>query len=210
MKKPIARESFETLVIAVILALFVRTWVFQTFQIPSGSMERTLLVGDHLIVNKFVFALTLGPLERAILPVRPIQRGDVLVFKNPPDPTRDLIKRVIGLPGERVELHQKHVYINGRLLDDPWAQFLAPPADGHTERANGRSTEYGPVTVPSDEYFMMGDNRDNSADSRYWGFMPERYVKGRAEVIYFSFQDGEPLSPVLSATRRARLLQHVR
>jgi signal peptidase I len=78
-----------------------------------------------------------------------------------------------------LELPQKHVYINGRLLDDPWAQFLAPPADGHTERANGRSTEYGPVTVPSDEYFMMGDNRDNSADSRYWGFMPERYVKGR-------------------------------
>jgi signal peptidase I len=157
-----------------------------------------------------VFAPTLGPLERAILPVRPIQRGDVLVFKNPPDPTRDLIKRVIGLPGERVELHQKHVYINGQLLDDPWAQFLEPPATGSTERANDRSIEFGPVTVPSEQYFMMGDNRDNSADSRYWGFMPKSYVKGRAEVIYFSLQDGEPLSPVLSATRRARLLQRVR
>jgi signal peptidase I len=210
MKKPIAREYFESLVIAVILALFARTWIFQSFQIPSGSMERTLLVGDHLIVNKVVFAPTLSGLERAILPIRPIQRGDVLVFKNPPDPTHDLIKRVIGLPGERVELHQKHVYIDGQLLDDPWAQFLPLPVGAHIERANDRSTEFGPVTVPADQYFMMGDNRDNSADSRYWGFMPKDYVKGRAEVIYFSIQDGEPLSPVFSAARRARFLQRVR
>src|SRR5205814_3259618 len=126
--KSVAREYFESLVIAVILALFVRTWVFQAFQIPTGSMEKNLLIGDHLIVNKMVFAPTLTGLERAILPDREIRRGDVIVFKYPVDPNRDFVKRVIGLPGDRLELHRKRVYINGQPIDDPWAQYLTPPS----------------------------------------------------------------------------------
>src|SRR5262252_6932657 len=118
MKKSVVREYFESLVIAVILALFVRTFVFQAFQIPTGSMEKNLLIGDHLIVNKMIFAPTASSVERAILPDRPIRRGDVVVFKYPVDPNRDFVKRVIGLPGDRVELHRKRVYINGQPMDD--------------------------------------------------------------------------------------------
>src|SRR6476469_2376207 len=109
MRKSVPREYFESLIIAVILALFVRTWVFQAFKIPTGSMEQNLLIGDHLIVNKMVFAPTLTGFERAILPDRPVRRGDIMVFKFPKEPERDFIKRVIGLPGERLELHRKKV-----------------------------------------------------------------------------------------------------
>src|SRR5579871_2028797 len=179
MKKSVAREYFESLVIAVILALFVRTWVFQAFQIPSGSMENTLLVGDHVIVNKMIFAPKATALERAILPDRPIRRGDIIVFKSPQDPDRDLIKRVIGLPGDRFELHRKKIYINGQPIDDPWGHYLRPASTDAPPNPSDKSEEYGPVTVPTGQYFMMGDNRDNSEDSRYWGFMPQNYVKGR-------------------------------
>ena len=113
MKKSIVREYFESLVIAVILALFVRTWVFQAFKIPTGSMEPNLLVGDHLIVNKMRFA--------------PIHRGDVMVFKFPKDPERDFVKRIMGLPGDKIELKKKKLYINGQLMDEPYAHFLNPP-----------------------------------------------------------------------------------
>src|SRR5579871_803513 len=116
MKRSVPREYFESLVIAVILALFVRTWVFQAFKIPTGSMERNLLIGDHLIVNKMIFGPTTGAIERAVLPVRDLRRGDVVVFKFPKEPERDLIKRVIGLPGDRIELHRKKVYVNGTPL----------------------------------------------------------------------------------------------
>jgi len=210
MKKSVAREYFESLVIAVILALFVRTWVFQAFQIPTGSMEKNLLIGDHLIVNKMVFAPTLTGLERAILPDRPIQRGDVIVFKYPVDPNRDFIKRVIGLPGDRLELHRKRVYINGEPLEDPWAQHLTPPSVDGPPQLGNKSEEYGPVTVPTDQYFMMGDNRDNSEDSRYWGFMPKSYVKGKALFIYFSIAEGQPLSSLFTSARWSRILNRVR
>jgi signal peptidase I len=126
MKKSVPREYFESLVIAVILALFVRTWVFQAFKIPTGSMETGLLVGDHLIVNKMIFPPTLTGVERAILPRRDVRRGDVIVFKYPEEPERDFIKRVIGLPGDRLELRRKKVFINGQPLDEPYAQFLEP------------------------------------------------------------------------------------
>jgi signal peptidase I len=189
MKKSVAREYFESLVIAVALALFVRTWVFQAFKIPTGSMEPNLLVGDHLIVNKMVHAPTITGLERAILPHRDIKRGDVLVFKFPQDPTRDFIKRVIGLPGDRLELRRKKIYINDQAIDEPYAHFLVPPSPDGPRRPDDLREEYGPVTVPSGQYFMMGDNRDDSQDSRYWGFMPETYVKGKALFIYFSVGD---------------------
>jgi signal peptidase I len=196
MKKSVAREYFESLVVAVILALFVRTFVFQAFKIPTGSMENNLLVGDHLLVNKMVFAPAATPVDRALLPDKAIERGDVIVFKYPVQPDRDFIKRVIGLPGDRLELKRKRVHINGVPLDEPYARFLElPSADGPVRFGDLRE-EYGPVTVPPGQYFMMGDNRDNSEDSRYWGFLPAAYVKGEALVIYFSVGSADGIGGV--------------
>src|SRR6187399_1513658 len=125
-RKSTAREWFESMCVAVILALFVRTFVVQAFKIPTGSMENNLLVGDHLLVNKMVFAPTLAGLEQKLLPIDPVKRGDILVFKFPEDPTRDFIKRVIGMPGDTVELKGKTVYINGKPLEEPYVRFLFP------------------------------------------------------------------------------------
>ena len=192
-KKSTAREYFESIVIAVILALFVRTFVVQAFKIPTGSMEENLLIGDHLLVNKFVFGPTLSGLERAVLPIGTIRRRDVIVFKYPEEPDRDFIKRVIGLPGETVELRQKKVYINGTALDEPYAHYLppSPAADLHEVTSFDVRDRYGPVTVPPDQYFVMGDNRDNSQDSRYWGFLPRGHIKGKALLLYWSY-DADP------------------
>ena len=210
MKKSVAREYFESLTIAVILALFVRTWVFQAFKIPSGSMEPNLLVGDHLIVNKMEFAPTRTSLERAVLPRRDMRRGDIVVFKSPELPERDLIKRVIGLPGERLELRRKRIHINGTPLDEPYVRFVDPPSPEGAARTDDLREEYGPVTVPDGQYFMMGDNRDNSQDSRYWGFLPASYVKGRALFIYFSIDPDASLANALGGIRWERLLRTVR
>lgn len=189
-RKSTAREYFESIVIAVILALFVRTWIVQAFKIPTGSMEQNLLIGDHLLVNKFRFGPTATDLERALLPVSDIRRGDVVVFKFPEEPERDFIKRVIGLPGETVELRNQRVYIDGTPLDEPYVFHLQPPGElGGFSDLDVR-VAYGPVTVPADSYFMMGDNRDNSQDSRYWGFLPRSYVKGKALMIYWSYEAG--------------------
>jgi signal peptidase I len=187
-EKSTVREYFESIVIAVILALFVRTWVVQAFKIPTGSMENNLLIGDHLLVNKFVFAPSAGRLEHAIMPEREIERGDVIVFKYPEEPERDFIKRVIGLPGETVELRNKKVYVNGRPLDEPYVHFLEPASNAQEVTSFDVRERYGPVTVPPDRYFVMGDNRDNSQDSRYWGFLPRSYVKGEALMIYWSYE----------------------
>ncbi len=186
-QKSTAREYFESIVVAVILALFVRTFVFQAFKIPTGSMKPNLLVGDHLLVNKFIFAPAASAIERAILPMRSIERGDVVVFKFPEEPDRDFIKRVIGLPGDTLELKNQTVHINGMPLIEPYAHYLFPPVgDGQADSFDLRR-RYGPVTVPDGHYFMMGDNRDDSQDSRFWGFLPASYVKGRALFIYWSF-----------------------
>jgi signal peptidase I len=192
-RKSTVREYFESIVIAVILALFIRTFVVQAFKIPTGSMEENLLIGDHLLVNKFVYGPTESRLERALLPVSTIKRRDVIVFKYPEDPERDFIKRVIGLPGETVELRDKRVYINGVPLDEPYVHFLQPPggeSELHEVTSYDVRDHYGPVTVPPDQYFMMGDNRDNSADSRYWGFLRRDLVKGKALMIYWSYEAG--------------------
>jgi signal peptidase I len=187
-KKSTVREYFESIVIAVILALFVRTWVVQAFKIPTGSMENNLLIGDHLLVNKFVF----GPAgaERALLPMRDIRRRDIVVFKYPNEPQRDFIKRVIGLPGETLELRNKKVYINGEPLDEPYVHFLEPASDSQEVTSFDVRERYGPVRVPEGQYFVMGDNRDNSQDSRYWGFLPRGYIKGKALMIYWSYESG--------------------
>jgi signal peptidase I len=187
-RKSTLREYFESIVIAVILALFVRTWVLQTFKIPTASMENTLLVGDHLLVNKFVFGPTSTPALRAVLPVRDIERGDIIVFKYPDEPERDFIKRVIGLPGDTVELRNKKVHVNGQPVDEAYVHFLEPAALGQELTSFDVRERYGPVTVPPAHYFVMGDNRDNSQDSRYWGFLPHNYVKGRALMIYWSYE----------------------
>ena len=192
-KKSTAREYLESIVIAVILALFIRTFVVQAFKIPTGSMENNLLIGDHLLVNKLVLGPTMWPIERALLPIGTIRRRDVLVFKYPEEPERDFIKRVIGLPGETLEVREKKVYINGAPLDEPYAHYLTPAADEsqyHEVTSFDVRERYGPVTVPPNQYFMMGDNRDNSQDSRYWGFLPRENIKGRALVIYWSYEAG--------------------
>jgi signal peptidase I len=211
-RKSVVREYFESIVIAVVLALFIRTFVVQAFKIPTGSMEPNLLVGDHLLVNKFVFAPTFLAPERAVLPVSEVRRGDVVVFKYPEDPERDFIKRVVGLPGETVELRDHTVFINGRPIDEPHAHYLPRPEgrSGDEQASADVRDRYGPVLVPADALFVMGDNRDNSQDSRFWGFLPRSYVKGRALMIYWSWDDapGSSWNPV-ARTRWSRLLHQI-
>jgi signal peptidase I len=189
-KKSTAREYFESIVIAVILAFFIRTFVVQAFKIPTGSMEPNLLIGDHLLVNKFVLAPTLTRVERTLLPIDDVRRGEVIVFKYPEEPDRDFIKRVIGLPGETVELRGHDLLINGKPLSEPYAHYRQPVPDEGELSLDVRS-KYGPVTVPAGHYFVMGDNRDNSQDSRYWGFLPGSYIKGKALMIYYSYEPDE-------------------
>jgi signal peptidase I len=190
-KKSIAREYLESIVVAVILALFIRTFVVQAFKIPTGSMETNLLIGDHLLVNKVVYSPSGAPAESRLLPKKAIQRGHVVVFKFPEDPTRDFIKRVVGLPGETIEIRNKAVHVDGRKLDEPYVHFLEPPIDGADAethpRGDGRD-DWGPMTVPPGHLFVLGDNRDNSRDSRFWGFLPVDQVKGRALIVYWSYE----------------------
>ncbi|HEX6737959.1 MAG TPA: signal peptidase I [Vicinamibacteria bacterium] len=191
-KKSLVREYLESIVVAVILALFIRTFVVQAFKIPTGSMERNLLIGDHLLVNKMVYSPSWGALERRLLPKKDIQRGHVVVFKYPGEPARDFIKRVIGLPGEKVEIRNKIVYIDGKALDESgYVHFQEPPLNpGDPEygvRGDDRDS-WGPETVPPGQLFVLGDNRDNSKDSRFWGFLPEDQVKGRALLVYWSYE----------------------
>jgi signal peptidase I len=209
-KKSTAREYFESIVIAVILALFIRTWVVQAFKIPTGSMENNLLVGDHLLVDKFVFSPAPSAIERALLPVKEVKRGDVIVFKYPMEPERDFIKRVIGLPGETLELKKKVVYINGQPLKEDYVHFLVPIGAGGLEAMDKRD-DYGPVTVPEGYYFAMGDNRDNSQDSRWWGFLSRDYIKGKALMVYWSYEpENGSVTSFLTGTRWNRLLHQIR
>ncbi|HZF08464.1 MAG TPA: signal peptidase I [Thermoanaerobaculia bacterium] len=197
-EKSVSREYLEALLIAVIFATFARTFIVQAFKIPSGSMEQNLLIGDHILVNKFVYGPTLSPLESRLLPVRPVRRGDIVVFKFPKDPERDFIKRCVGLPGDSVEILDKRLFLNGRVVHDEGYTY-------HTdERVLPRSAlasdfsnrdNFGPRVVPPGHYFCMGDNRDNSNDSRFWGEVPEANLKGRAFMIYWSFDTGEGESP---------------
>jgi signal peptidase I len=144
-----------------------------------------------------------------VLPIRDITRGDIIVFKYPEEPERDFIKRVIALPGETVELRHKKVYINGTPIDEPYVRFEQPPSP--TPSLDDPRESYGPRTVPAGHYFMMGDNRDNSADSRYWGFLPASYVKGKALMIYWSFDpNAEGFASMLTSTRWGRLLHQIK
>jgi signal peptidase I len=187
-KKSVPREYLESVVVAVILALFIRTFVVQAFKIPTGSMEENLLIGDHLLVNKMVYSPSLGAFEDTLLPKKPIERGHVIVFKYPDDPTRDFIKRVIGLPGETLEFRPDdcQVLVEGRVLEEP---YLAP---GQCTSAPGTTIDPEQdrvVVVPEDSVFVMGDNRSNSTDSRVFGPIEEDTIVGRAFVIIWPVGD---------------------
>jgi signal peptidase I len=186
--RTVFREYFESICTAIILALFIRTFVVQAFKIPSESMEPNLLVGDHLLVNKMLYFLPNGSIEKALSPKREVRRHDVVVFKYPMDHERDFIKRVVALPGEKVRIENKQVFIDGEPLDEPFAHFETPPRPlGTHVSVNSRRDDMAEMVVPRDHYFVMGDNRDNSHDSRFWGPLPKELVKGRALVIYWSF-----------------------
>ena len=177
-RKSTVREYFESIVITAIIALFATTFVVQAFKIPTGSMESNLLIGDHLLVNKFVYGLN-SSFWSKLLPYKDPQRGDVIVFKYPNSPEIAYVKRLIGMPGDRVEMIGRTVYVNGQALKEGYTQYIDP--DSLYQR-------YGPYYVPDGGYFAMGDNRDNSQDSRFWGFVPRDNIIGKALVIYWSFE----------------------
>ncbi|MFW6297529.1 MAG: signal peptidase I [Desulfosalsimonas sp.] len=183
-RKSRLRENLEAIFIAVLLALFIRAFVVQAFKIPSGSMEPTLEVGDHILVNKFIYGVKLPITNTSIIPVSKPERGDVIVFEYPVDPDKDFIKRVVGIPGDVVEIKDKKVYVNGRLADDYPVKYNG---DGVLPESASQKDEFGPITVPQGSYFVLGDNRDNSYDSRFWGFVRESAVKGEAFIIYWSW-----------------------
>ena len=191
-KKSIAREYTEAILIALLLALLIRTFIIQAFKIPSGSMESTLLIGDHILVSKFSYGthipneipfLNIKLFDDIVLFSKVPQRGDIIVFKFPKDEKRDFIKRVIGLPGDFLEVRRQKVYINDKLYEDTHAR--------HTDPASNDSLvprdDFGPVLVPEEYVFVMGDNRENSQDSRYWGFLNVKKIRGKALMIYWSW-----------------------
>lgn len=192
--KTVLREYFEALLIAVIFAIFGRTYVVQAFKIPTGSMERNLLIGDHILVNKFVFGPTIAGMEQPLLPAEGVRRGDVVVFKYPEDPTRDFIKRCIGLPGDTIEIRDKRIFVNGLAVPDEHYTFHADnrvyPSSVFLHESYRNRDNYGPYEVPEGHFFFLGDNRDNSNDSRFWGPVPSTFIKGRAFLVYWSF-DGQ-------------------
>ena len=189
VQRSIFREYLEALLIAGIFLGFSNTFLVKTFYIPSGSMKQTLLIGDHLFVNRFIYGPTDGPLA-SVLPSREPQRGDIVIFRSKETPETDLVKRLIGVPGDRVEIVKKELYVNGeRVEDSEYTQHvdsrIFPNRDFVSADARRRDN-LRPIVVPDGEYFFLGDNRDESYDSRFWGTVPRHYIKGRALMIYWS------------------------
>lgn len=182
-KKELFWEYTKAIVTALLLALFIRAYFIQAFKIPSGSMIPTLLVGDHILVNKFIYGTPLPFSDKRVLIFRKPQRGDIIVFKYPEDPSRDFIKRVIAVEGDMVESRDKKVYVNGKQIDEPYAQHT----DNAVRPGGDPRDNFGPFIVPKGKYFMMGDNRDQSYDSRYWGYVDMKNIRGKALVIYWSW-----------------------
>jgi signal peptidase I len=185
-KKHIVREYAESIIIAIILALIIRTFIVQAFKIPSGSMEDTLAIGDHILVSKFIYGMKIPFTDTRFLKIRDPRRGDVMVFEYPEDPSKDFIKRVIGTPGDTVEVKDKKVYVNGTLYVNPHEVHKEPEI---IPREQNPRDNMGPVKVPADSYFMMGDNRDRSYDSRFWGFVKSDKIKGLAFIKYWSWDN---------------------
>ena len=182
------REYAEAIGMALLLALFIRTFIVQAFKIPSGSMIPTLQIGDHILVNKLAYGVRIPFLEEYMLTFAKPQRGDVVVFIFPEDRSKDFIKRVVGVAGDSVEVRGKKVYINGKQVDDPHAHFEGD--DPQTAGLPSRD-DYGPRTVPENHVFVMGDNRDRSYDSRFWGYVDLNEVRGKAFLIYWSWDGGD-------------------
>ena len=202
-KKNLFKEYLEPILIAVLIALFIRTFVVQAFKIPSSSMEPTLLVGDYLMVNKFIYGLKIPSTNTKVFQYKKPQRGDIIVFIYPKDHSKDFIKRVIGTEGEKVQIIHNKIYINDRLIDDPWGHFIRT---GWSESLQSMEN-FGPVVVPKDSLFVMGDNRDNSLDSRFWGYVDLNAVLGKAFIIYFSWNgNAENLFDMVRWSRIAKLI----
>lgn len=183
-KKKIFREYLEAIITALILALIIRTFVVQAFKIPSGSMIPTLLIGDHILVNKFIYGIEIPFTDKKILIFRKPHRGDIIVFKYPENPKKDFIKRVVAIGGDVIEEKDKAIYLNGQRVIEPYAyhydKYVRP--NGFDPRDN-----FGPLVVPEGKVFVMGDNRDQSYDSRYWGFVDLKDIRGKALIIYWSW-----------------------
>ncbi len=188
-KKSVIREYVEAILIALLLALFIRTFVVQAFKIPSGSMLPTLQIGDHILVSKFSYALKNPFTDTALISFSEPERGDIIVFKYPIKEDVDYIKRIIGIAGDRLEIREKEVFVNGELFKVPQAIHLDNTI---IPAAQSPRDNYGPITVPADAVFVMGDNRDNSHDSRFWGFVNHKAIRGKAFIIYWSWDLRHP------------------
>ena len=178
------RENIEAILVAVLLALFIRTFIVQAFKIPSGSMKQTLQIGDHILVNKFIYGIKIPYIQNLLIPGKRPQRGDIIVFKFPVEPEKDFIKRVIGVGGDVVEGRDKQIYVNDQHIDDGYAIRTDPnilPAEIQAR------DNFGPIKIPENTLFVMGDNRDQSFDSRFWGFVDLKVVSGKAFMIYWSW-----------------------
>lgn len=180
-QKPLLRDYIETILVCVIFVIFSRAFVFQQSKIPSGSMMDTLLIGDYIMVNRFVYAPHVFDWEETLLPLHAIDRGDVVVFKQPRQPEVDFIKRVVGIPGDIVELREGYLHVNGARIEEPYVQDVY--------RRRDRKKNFGPVEVLPDHYLVFGDHRDESADSRFWGQVPRALIKGRALLIWWSYEE---------------------
>lgn len=184
------REYTEAIVIALVLAFFIRTFIVQAFKIPSGSMLPTLQIGDHLLVNKFIYGVKVPFAGTVIIPFKKPHTNDIIVFKFPQNPKLDYIKRVVGVPGDTIESRDKTLFINGKRFEDPYGVYMSSAV---IDPAAGPRDSFGPITVPDDKVFVMGDNRDNSFDSRFWGFVDYDAILGKALIIYWSWDVTEPL-----------------
>ena len=182
------QEYIEAIIIAILIAVFIRTFIIQAYKIPSRSMVPTLVVGDHLLVNKFLYGIKIPYLRNTIIPVTNPERGDIVVFIYPNDRSKDFIKRVIGVSGDTIEIRNKKVYLNGKEYTDPYGVYSDSVIYPGTMQPRDN---FGPVTVPANSLFVMGDNRDESADSRYWGFVDLKDVEGKAMIIYWSWNREE-------------------
>ncbi len=191
--KSVVREYIEAILIAVLLALFIRSFIVQAFKIPSGSMLPTLQIGDHLLVNKFIYGIKIPMNGATLIPWKTPEHDDIVVFRFPKDRSIDYIKRVIGVAGDTIEIKDKQLYLNGALTNNPHAYYTG---NDIMKASNGPRDNMGPVTVPEGHIFVMGDNRDNSYDSRFWGFVDVNEVLGKAFILYWSWNLKEPLLSV--------------
>jgi len=202
--KSVVREYAEAIIIAIILALFIRSFIVQAFKIPSGSMLPTLQIGDHLLVNKFIYGVKLPVTGTILVPWKSPARDDVVVFRFPKDRSIDYIKRVVGVAGDSIEIKNKQVYINGKANINPHARYTGTDIMKATA---GPRDNMGPIKVPAGTIFVMGDNRDNSYDSRFWGFVDLNDVLGKAFILYWSWDLNKNLMSVdrFSSIRWSRI-----